>query len=420
LGSVFNVAAELNPPGTALVDSLTVGIAFPDERPDWVAERFIRVYHHNGTTWESIPLSEITHESVHFTLSRFSPFVIAMMGPITPCGLPVNILPVVFVDSSQESWWRDQETGVEDCTDQFFDRNCGCSWENAYQNLFQILDGDPGNGELSDGQEVWVAKGTYYPTTKKFRNVEAPVTSWHIDPSQESDRRNSFRMKNQSKMYGGFPPKGAPLKFFWNSSKFDPAVDNFPEEKMARAPEIYETILSGDIGEGGGSDNSYTVVSGALTSSLDGFVIQGGQGADDPNALEEERHGAGMDVLTKAFSIKNCTFRSNSTTFGGGGALFLRDVGNPEEFTIENCKFESNAALGRSDFAQTGVGGAIFNVNSSPKIQRSRFHSNTALFDAAAIFSTGSASFPTITSSLFTSNLSAARRGGLSVTEQGG
>ncbi|MCK4723846.1 MAG: hypothetical protein KAT75_11095, partial [Dehalococcoidia bacterium] len=109
----------------------------------------------------------------------------------------------------------------------------GKSWATAYQNVQEGLD----EAERTGG-EVWMAEGTYKPTST-------------------SDRAISFQLKSGVGLYGGF--KGAETvrdQRDW--------VNNI-------------TVLSGDIGKPGDKDsNSYHVVVGADNATIDGFTITHG------------------------------------------------------------------------------------------------------------------------------------------------
>jgi hypothetical protein len=90
------------------------------------------------------------------------------------------------------------------------------------------------------GDQIWVAKGIYKPTTP-------------------SNRQATFQLNSGVAIYGGFPVAGGA----WE----------------ARDWEANPTTLSGDIGEPGSTDNSYHVVTGSgvdATAILDGFTVSGG------------------------------------------------------------------------------------------------------------------------------------------------
>ena len=110
--------------------------------------------------------------------------------------------------------------------------NNGTSWANAYKNLQSAL------GAAVSGKQIWVAAGTYVPTTT-------------------TNRALTFTLKNGVAVYGGFAGTETSL-----------SQRNFT---------LHVTILSGDIGTlGVAADNTYEVVSGGGTNAtaiLDGFSI---------------------------------------------------------------------------------------------------------------------------------------------------
>ena len=121
---------------------------------------------------------------------------------------------------------------------------CGASWAQAYPNLQDAL-------SATDSGEIWVARGTYRPV--------------ECSPCTGTDREQSFPMKNNVALYGGFAGTEA----------------NREERDIQANP----TILSGDIGLSSDStDNAFRVliaVNVDSTSILDGFIVEEGN-ADGP------------------------------------------------------------------------------------------------------------------------------------------
>ena len=180
----------------------------------------------------------------------------------------------------------------------------GSSWEDAFLDLQDAL------SAATDGDAIWVAKGTYTPTSTVDRSI-------------------FFVLKNGVKIYGGFQGSEANL-----------TLRNF---------ELNETILSGNIGLLQGSDNSYHVLYGEgldSTTVLDGFIVTKGcatgQGDDEGN-------GGGLllnpssSVYNTCPIIQNCRFEFNYASVGGALAIyrwsFAQNYVNP---IIRNCQFISN------------------------------------------------------------------------------
>jgi len=163
----------------------------------------------------------------------------------------------------------------------------GSNWANALPDLQQAL------SLAADGDAVWVAAGTYYPTS-------------------DTDRSISFAQKQGVKMLGGF-------------------VGNESIETL-RDFMLNETILSGNIGLPDGSDNSSHVVQGEgldSTTVLDGFVVTHGN-ADSPG-----EYGSGGGLLLSPSQIvfntcpiiQNCRFEHNYAFQGGAISCDRTDDG---------------------------------------------------------------------------------------------
>ena len=165
--------------------------------------------------------------------------------------------------------------------------NNGLSWANAYTDL------QAGLAAAEWGGEIWVAQGTYKPTTSTLRTV-------------------SFVLEAGVGLYGGFA--GAET------------------ERGQRNWETNATILSGDIGIAGNTeDNTYHVVVGAHLAVLDGFTITGGKGGSG---------GGGMYNENCSPTVTNCTFSGNAGGGGGGGGMY-NSGSSP---TVTNCTFSDNTA----------------------------------------------------------------------------
>jgi hypothetical protein len=209
--------------------------------------------------------------------------------------------------------------------------NSGADWTNAFTDLQSAL-----KSTCPSITEIWVAAGTYKPTPG-------------LDPSI------SFILKSEVSVYGGFP--GLPGQ-----------ENNF----AVRNPEIYPTILNGDLlnddtpNFGNWDDNSAVVVKAdSLNNSttMDGFtVMNGGFGT----------YAGGMDVFHSEMTLSNMIFQNNQST--GGGAVFITG-GHP---IIQNCLFDRNYA--------TAEGGAIRIVAGNATIDKCSFIENKSALGGALLF----------------------------------
>jgi predicted outer membrane repeat protein len=239
--------------------------------------------------------------------------------------------------------------------------NDGSSWEHAFTDLQVAL-------ELAeDGDELWVAAGTYKPTTG-------------------TDRDATFALMDGVAVYGGF------------------TGDETLRSQRNWTTNV--TTLSGDIGTvADASDNSHNVVTGATGATLDGFTVTGGASSGIYNATASPTlenlvisgnsagaySGGGIANYGSSPTLTNVTISGNSAAYYGGG-LFNRDS-SP---TLTNVTISGNSAAhgGGGIYNQDssliltnvtisgnsagGTGGGIHNVFSSPQIRNSILWGNSA------------------------------------------
>jgi hypothetical protein len=253
----------------------------------------------------------------------------------------------------------------------------GSSWANASagNNLQTIID------NAFSGDEIWVACGTYVPTTS-------------------TDRSISFNSKNGVAIYGGFLGNELSL------SARDLSCNSC-------------SILSGEIGTAGNSDNSYTIVRNELVDSttiLDGFVISD---ANDDRTPTSNGNGLGGGIYNHGFSalgyshptIKNCFITNNSASWGAGAFNNGKNGGNTEP-TFINCIFYQNHAYVEGGGMDSyGVGG-----NASPIIINSIFYENTAATNIGGMYAwggnSGGNSHPLLINCVFVNNVAQNGYGG--------
>ncbi|MEZ4649369.1 MAG: right-handed parallel beta-helix repeat-containing protein [Candidatus Eisenbacteria bacterium] len=241
----------------------------------------------------------------------------------------------------------------------YVDRNAtgalhdGSSWCEAFLELSEALDVTP------SGSTVWLADGTYLPNAMGL----------------EDPRDASFGLQGVT-VIGGFAGCGA--------------AD--PDE---RAPQTYETILSGDLAgndpSGFTDDNAYhvAVVSGPNAAVLSGVTLRGG------NA--DGREGGGIYSLGGTFRLENCVLRENLGWRGGG--IYL-ESGSAE---LVHCRIAQNISVGE--------GGAIFAATSGLSLDNCLVFANGAGSDGGAVF-VDLCTVP-ITNTTFVGNVSDARGGAI-------
>ena len=220
------------------------------------------------------------------------------------------------------------------------DNGDGLSWATAKKTLQAAID------MSGAGDYIWVAKGTYYPSSAYDLTNTA--------------RYYHFRMKNNVSIYGGFAGIENPLTF------------NYADRDYS----ANETILSGDIGTpNNNTDNCYHIfyhpLSTALTASaiLDGFTIKDG----NANGTSPHNKGAGMYNASAALTLRNIIFSNNTAVTDGGGLYNLSSSVN-----LLNTSFSLNTA--------SNNGGAVYNTSSAPTLINILIKSNVALNAGGGIY----------------------------------
>jgi len=240
--------------------------------------------------------------------------------------------------------------------------NDGSSWQDAYTDLQDAL------AEARTGDEIWVARGVYYP---------AP---------DASDRSATFSLVDGVALYGGF------------------AGTETEREQRNWLGNI--TVLSGDLDRNDAADaqavvtdpanivgdNAYHVVTGidvGATAVLDGFVITAGL-ADGSGS---QRWGGGMYNVRSDPTLTGVTFAGNLALYGGG-----------------MYNWQSSPTLTRVTFTgnQVGeLGGGMYSMAGSPTLTEATFTGNQANWGGGMY---NNASTPTLTEVIFIGNQ--ANRGG--------
>jgi hypothetical protein len=174
----------------------------------------------------------------------------------------------------------------------------GASWANASGDLQATIDAS------SDGDQVWVASGTYQPIH--------PADN--LSATDSSNKNNAFVLKNNVKVFGGFTGTETSLT----------------QRDSTRATN--NTILSGDIGQPGiATDNAYHVViimTLAGTTELNGFTIKDGYAhGTDPQIIVNgegapENMGGGIFINHSSPILANLTITGSSASWAGGGIYF--------------------------------------------------------------------------------------------------
>ena len=211
----------------------------------------------------------------------------------------------------------------------------GSSWASAFNYLQDALD----QTVASQGDEVWIAEGTYFP------DDGASVT--------DGDRAASFTLKDDVALYGGFVGTETDL--------------------AQRDWDVYPTILSGEIwvdqvywsihvttAENRATFDGLTITKGnangssADRSDVAAAVYGGGNiSAANCNFVNNSAEFAGGVAYGGTWVASNCNFSNNSQTrlsvYGGGGGVASGSYDdkyddNSDIWTVSNCNFFNNSA----------------------------------------------------------------------------
>ena len=232
----------------------------------------------------------------------------------------VDVKPIVYVNASAMG------------------ENNGTSWVSAFTELSDAL-----NFAIEGQQEIWVAGGSYRPTSG-------------------DDRSQSFRMREGIAIYGGFSGN--------------------EDSRDERRPETYLTILSGDLNRDDGpdfenmNDNAYHVLVGADQAILDGFIVTGG----NASGFGIIGNGGGMINTKVSPTISRCIFVGNT---GKLGSAMHNSEGS--QTSVVNCIFTLNKD-------QDPEGGVMTNDSSAPTVINCTFIRNLAGNEGGGINDRSSAS----------------------------
>ncbi len=226
----------------------------------------------------------------------------------------------------------------------------GTLWTDAYTDLQDALDA------AIPWDTIWVAGGTYYPTTGTDQSV-------------------SFELPDSVAVYGGFAGTESSLD--------------------ERNYSTNTTILSGDIGTISTiTDNTRHVVRGADHGRLDGFTVTLGYGDDDI-----DKGGGLLNDSVSYMKVYNCIFTGSKAPQGGGvcnnycgdsvvfyGCTFSENIatngGGMANFDcrvfVTNCTFSDNSLV--STWGTSHYGGGLYNwaPGATSLITNCTFYGNSA------------------------------------------
>ena len=247
--------------------------------------------------------------------------------------------------------------------------NNGTSWPNAFTTLQSALSAAKLCSQIT---QIWVAKGTYYPTTDQFG--QTPTNS----------RNKTFSLQNNLAIYGGFQGN--------EGSGYDVAQRDFVNNKTTLSADLDQSnsLTTGDAYHVFLNIPVYPLTLNA-TAVLDGVVVRGGVANVVINNAYSYPNGNGAGMLNYSASptIRNCSFEGNLGGIGGAvynsgsnatftNTLFLTNqsvIGGginsvSSDIIVSNCSFNGNSAA--------NFGGGIYSESSSLTVTNSSFQLNTA------------------------------------------
>lgn len=230
----------------------------------------------------------------------------------------------------------------------------GSSWSNAAGDLQQTID------NAQSGDEIWIAAGTYKPTTKIYASQRTSL---------------AFILKEGVSLYGGFSgtetakderQRGGESWDFTNATILSADDDN-PDEWNRLTDSYYNWWLWDFQGDGtmqvpGTKNNSahvlYCKSEFATATAIDGLTLTGA----NANVTRATPAGGALYALGN-IQLSNCRIVENSAYYKAenfddsntyGGAVYLKGTGGA---SIKGCLFERNYA--HSAYGNA-LGGAIW------------------------------------------------------------
>ncbi|MCF7793850.1 MAG: T9SS type A sorting domain-containing protein [Candidatus Cloacimonetes bacterium] len=252
--------------------------------------------------------------------------------------------------------------------------NNGTSWSNAYTSFQTALDNS------ISGCDIWVAKGTYRPSTDNGLGG--------------GSRYYHFKIIYTVDVYGGF-------------AGTETSID---ERENYGQGEANETIFSGDlngddVGFTNNTENCYHVIYNTTSINatyLDGVTISGG----NANGTGDHAKGGGMfNTSTSRPLLNHVIFSGNSAEYGGG------IYGYNSSLMHTNVTYNNN-------IADYGGGICIQGAITETKLHNCIISGNKANFDGGGVFIQGARFLPINTT--ITGNHADGNGGGLHANNSNG
>ncbi len=241
------------------------------------------------------------------------------------------------------------------------DLNRGISWDCPFATLQHAIN------TAVPGDTIWVAAGEYRPAEDIFGN-----------PAPSNLRTKTFYLNKPLKIYGGFEGTEDPVTF-------DLADRDFAQN---------ETVLSGQVAQGGFAYHVIYAENLPGEALLDGFTVSEGKA----NGSTGQQKGGGFYSVNSDLTVRNCRFAENEAQ-DGGGAFANLGLGKP---LIRDCIFENNKSftnggalylegtpritdcLFQADTCTVLGGGAVY-IRENARLERCRFEDNYSVRGGAVL-----------------------------------
>jgi len=222
-------------------------------------------------------------------------------------------------------------------------QNNGSSWSDAFRELHQAL--AAAQGGCGGTNEIWVARGSYRPTTPGI--------------GQLPDLGVSFVVRDGVRIYGGFAGT--------ETERSQRDVANNPTVLTGVYPHPILLLVANHV---------VTMTGVGATTTIDGCTITGGgAGGSSPD-------GGAVLLQNASPTLRNCVLGGYAT--GRGGAVASLGSGRP---VFEDCRIAGGDPLPRQ--SPTQAGGGLF-AESGARCTRCRFAGSLAGRGAAIMLAGGS------------------------------
>ncbi len=270
----------------------------------------------------------------------------------------------------------------------------GTSWADAKNNLQEAINiawDALQKGEIT-AANIYVAAGVYlpsevaeesgnsvlhtafklYPGIRLYGGYAGTESGAALDPAQrvkKTDETGAWAFAHETILSGDHTTRQNGVVFDWSATRHA-----YITSALSSSYHVLWFATAGfhAAGAGGASDHAPAKALGG-EAVVDGCTISGGSAGQ--SGMGPHAYGGGA-YLTSGAVVRNCTFRRNAAT-RGGGALFLDGGGR-----VEDCYFYMNqsAGVGLSD----GNGGAVMvwmndaETSSTALLRRCVFVNNAA------------------------------------------